>query len=376
MVSSNTVKYQDVLVRPIKHGEKAALKRVMKQAFPLFMRLFFSFSKNTLVAERKGEIVGGIILKTFFLPGGIKAGLVSWVFCSPSCAGMGVGQLLAEAGIDFLQKQRCAAIFACIEGHNSSSNRLFSRNGFSRLSFFQQLDTYGPIGLAVIWFHSGHFSDIGFFIWARSEEGSPGTPRPVADARVEWSFVLLAHVLILTLASWRRGDVNYPALNSILILLFTFGIFYLVRHTAMLVVAWCQKLACEFRMWESGIFLSAIIALLFGGFVPAPGSVYPAGDNWRYTNSIPQLGMMAFFSSACLIGLAWVMALLIHSDAIQESWLPGVETAFLIAVILLVFDVLLPFFPFSCFNGRRLWDWNKAVWAAFGLSILPLLALV
>ena len=85
---------------------------------------------------------------------------------------------------------------------------------------------------------------------------------------------------------------------------------------------------------------------------------------------------MAFFSSACLIGLAWVMALLIHSDAIQESWLPGVETAFLIAVIILVFDVLLPFFPFSCFNGRRLWDWNKAVWAAFGLSILPLLALV
>lgn len=371
----NAVADQAVTIRPIKEGEKKALKQIMNDAFPFFMRLFFSFSKHTLVAEKNGKIVGGVILKIFMLQENVKAGLVSLIFCSPQHAGLGIGQSLSAAGLKTLEQNGCTQLFACVEGNNTSSSKLFSNSGFSRLSLFEQLKTYKLNNLR-IWLNSFHFFDIGFFMWAKSTDNLPAYTANSSTSRSEWLFTLFSHVLILTVSLWRQGEADFLVLENILTLVATFAVFYGIRYGAMLSIAWYQKQQVEFKMWESGLVLSGLIAVLFGGFMAAPGSLYPVEKNWRYKDHIPQLGKMALVSSVCLISLIWCIGLLLNHNFIVEHWLHSLETAFLVGTGLLVVDVTLPFFPFSSFNGRRLWDWNKLAWGILTLSIIPLVVLI
>lgn len=39
---------------------------------------------------------------------------------------------------------------------------------------------------------------------------------------------------------------------------------------------------------------------------------------------------------------------------------------------LLLFDTCLPFFHFKCYNGRKVWDWNKAIWGILAILVLAL----
>ncbi len=41
--------------------------------------------------------------------------------------------------------------------------------------------------------------------------------------------------------------------------------------------------------------------------------------------------------------------------------------------MLALFEVLLPFSVFVSFNGRRVWDWNRAAWAVLAAATLGLL---
>ena len=356
-------------------GEKKALREVMNQAFPFFMRLYFSFTGTVLVAEKNGELVGGVILKLFLLPGRVKAGVISFIFCAPALSGLGIGRTLAEAGIKALRKEGCTELFACVEGDNTSSARLFRENGFTRLSLFQQLRFYG-LKSFLLAFHSAHLSDIGFFLWAKSIRNPHIPQRPASAPWTEWAFTVCSHIIIFLLFSWRQGDDHYLEVGSLLALVLMLITVNAVRTAAMLGFARTWKVNCEFRMWDSGIFFSAAIALLFGGFLPTPGSCYPAGDDWKHKNYIKLFGLMALCSSVCLLAVTWSIVLLIGLNAIPAPWQNGFETALLIGTALLLVDVTLPFFPFSPFNGRRLWDWNRAVWLALSCGAVPLLAFI
>ncbi len=52
-----------VVVRAIQEGEKAEVQRIMRRAFAISAWLFFSWSKDVLVAEVDGRIVGGAVLQ-------------------------------------------------------------------------------------------------------------------------------------------------------------------------------------------------------------------------------------------------------------------------------------------------------------------------
>nr|WP_275440799.1 GNAT family N-acetyltransferase [Vibrio sp. Of7-15] len=334
------------------------------------MRLFFSFSNNILVAERNGEIVGGVILKVFLLPKSIKAGLVSLIFCSPRYSGQGIGQLLADEGVKCLEKEGCSDIFACVEGDNTGSSKLFVTSGFNRLSLLQQIKAYG-FGCLPIWFHSYHFFDIGHFMWSKSSRTAQVSNTDKSNMLFELLFIIVAHVTIFSIALWRQEIEDYSSVESILTLLVCFSAFYETRYSAMLCVAWANNIKYELRMWESGLSLSFCIALLFGGGMVSPGSLYPRGNNWKYHEHLQHLGVMALVSSACLIGAVWTIGGLIKFNLLPSMYLSSFETAFSIGVGLLILDVVLPFFPFSSFSGKRLWDWNKYIWGILSLSIVP-----
>lgn len=363
---------QDYKIREMQAEEKEQVKSIMKDAFPFLMRLFFSFSNHILVAEKNGVIVGGVILKMFFLPKKVKAGLVSLIFCTPRQSGQGIGQILASKGVKQLEEKGCSEIFACVEGNNTSSNKLFITSGFHQLSLFQQVKTYG-FSTLLIWFHSYHLFDVGHFLLSKSTQKREKRNSKEANSWFEFIFTLICHVAIFSVTLWRQGEDDHFSTESLLTLLACFGLFFAVRCGAMFCISWFNRIQYEFRMWESGLSLSSIIALLFGGFMVSPGTLYPVEHNWKYRDHTQPLGVMALASSLSLITLVWAMGLLIHFSLIPSLFLFHFETAFSIGIGLLFLDVMLPFFPFSSFNGRRLWDWSKPTWALLSLSIIPLL---
>jgi hypothetical protein len=40
--------------------------------------------------------------------------------------------------------------------------------------------------------------------------------------------------------------------------------------------------------------------------------------------------------------------------------------------MLALFDVLLPFSIFASFNGRRVWDWSRPMWAVLAAATIGL----
>ena len=351
----------NVIIRPIRDGEKAAAQRVMRRAFSPPTWLFLSWGKDVLVAEHEGRIVGGVVLKVF-TASNRKVGFVSWLFTDPEARGLGAGQALIEGALDFFTAQGCTEFSACVEGYNTSSSKGFSTRGFEILSLGEQLRRYG-LGIIPYWWHSFHFMDVGHFLWAK-----PGAERS-DNPMLQWLGTWLINVLLLWLAMWRQGGLNLDALWAIpLAFLALFGL----RSLAMLGAARAQGLTVRFRTWESSATLVLPMALLFGFFFPFPGSFYPVGDRWRYRDLLPKLGPMALAGTLASLALAWGSWAALRWDlapALQPLW----GALFGIGRVLALLETVVAFFPLISYNGRRIWDWNRVIWALVSLAAVALL---
>jgi len=350
-----------VIIRPMRAGEKQAVHSIMRQSFPLIEQWFFSWTPNVLVAEQNRQVLGATVLKLFSLPRNRKGGLICWVFTAPEARGLGLGQRLVEAGFDFFEDQGCDEILACVEGFNTSSSKLFATRGFSILSPGQQLRRYGMATLSV-WARIFHVIDIGHFVWARPAAERP--ERPV----LQWWGNVLTSALVALLALWSAS--GFQTINPIafLALPLMVTLFLGLRDLAMRLVADRQGLAVRYRPWESGYLLSVGIALAFGDLFPMPGSLYPTSSKWRYRDLLPQLGLVALAGALPTLALTWGAWALSNFGRLQpeiETWL---HLAGFVGKPLALFDIALPFFPFVSFNGRRLWDWNRAIWGVLALA--------
>ena len=54
-------------------------------------------------------------------------------------------------------------------------------------------------------------------------------------------------------------------------------------------------------------------------------------------------------------------------------WYAPLAGAAALARVMLVFEVLLPFFPLACYNGRRVLDWKPIGWAVIAAATVALL---
>jgi GNAT superfamily N-acetyltransferase len=371
-----------IRVRPMRPEEKPAVRRIAWRAFPWPVRIFFSWSPHVLVAETvsgpddegPSRLMGGVVLKLFQLPQKAKdrpaderakGGLVSWLFVDPDAQGLGAGQALVEGAIAFFQEQGCAAMFACVEGHNTSSSRLFSTRGFERLSPGAQFSRYGLWGMLRVWLDTFHYIDIGHFLWARPADPAPG--RPV----LQWWGTILGNTVVAYLALGRLAAFRYRP-EWLLALPLTVLILLGARSGAMWLAARHRGVALHYRAWESGFPLGVVLALAFSAFYPSPGSLYPPGDDWRYRDWLPDLGPVALAGA----GVVLILTLLtIGATALggTAAWVTWLVPANMLTRSLLTLEILLPFFPFECYNGRRVWDWKRMAWV--GLAALSLITL-
>lgn len=353
----------EVLIRPIRDGEKAEAQRVMRRAFSPPTWLFHTWSKDVLVAEHAGRIVGGVVLIVFTVSKR-KVGFVSWLFTDPEARGLGAGQALIEGALAFFEAQGCTEFSACVEGYNTSSSKVFSTRGFTILSAGEQLRRYG-FGILPYWWHSFHFIDVGHFLWVKPGEEQPDSPL------LQWLGTWLINALLLLVAVWRVGTLSVNDLWTIpTAILALFGL----RSLAMWGAAKAQGFAVRFRAWESSTTLVAIIALLFGGFFPFPGSFYPVGNEWRYRDVLPKIGPMALAGTLATLVVAWG-----SWAALRWNLAPGLGPVLLplqqLSRMLAILESIVAFFPLISYNGRRLWDWNRVIWALVSLAAVALVFL-
>jgi GNAT superfamily N-acetyltransferase len=355
----------EILVRRIREDEKGAVRTLAGHAFPLGN--FFSPSSHTLVAEHDGRLVGAVVPELFILPDKRRGGVMVWLMTAPEMRGCGVAGRLVETALGFFEQRACREVFACVEGFNSSSGRIFAAYGFTILSPGEQFRRYGLSGTLALWFKTHRLGDVGNFLWAR-----PGATEPDSPV-LQWWVGAFASALIFLLAMWRGGWIEGLLPSTLLggsIMLVTL---YGLRQVAMVLTARFQGVSVRYRMWDSGFILSAGVAATLGLFLPVPGSVYPRGNAWRYRDLVPKLGLTAFVGALVVLVFTWAAWTLLRFGRPSSEVAIWLRAAYAAGLSLTLLDMLVPFFPFVSFNGRRVWDWNRPVWGTLAMLALILL---
>ncbi len=194
-----------ISVRRMGADDEALVKDLAGRAFSLLASLSFPRSPDALLAERGGELLGSVVLRTFELPGSgrydhPRGGVVLWLMVDPEARRLGVGGRLVEAALRSFEERGCQEVFACVEGYNSSSANLFAARGFTILSFGEQLRRYGFLGTLLLWLKTSRLgADVGHFLWARHGQ------LKADDPALQWWAGMFASALVLLLAGWRGG---------------------------------------------------------------------------------------------------------------------------------------------------------------------------
>ena len=357
----------EILVRRMRDGEEEGVKALAGRTFPPLGSVLFSPSPHVLVAEWDGRLVGAVVPETVVLPDKRRGGLMLWLMTDPGTRGFGVGGRLVEAALRFFEERGCREVFACVEGFNTSSSRLFATRGFTILSFGEQLRRYGPLGTLALWLRTHRFGgDVGHFLWAR-----PGATKSDSPA-LQWWVGTFASALVFLLVGWRNGLIGglgaASVLGGIVVVVALFGL----REAVMRLAARLQGLPVRHRAWEAAFPLSFGIAAAFGVFLPAPGSVYPRGSAWRYRDLVPKLGLTALAGASVVLVFAWAAWALLRFGSLPPevaAWLHAAQTA---GLSLAIIEVLFPFSPFASFSGRRVWDWNRPMWGVLAVAAVAL----
>jgi GNAT superfamily N-acetyltransferase len=316
--------------------------------------------KGNFVATLDGRIVGAVVASAFRIDARRRGGVVKWVFTLPEARGHGVASALVDRALAWFEEQGVTDAFAIIEGHNAGSSNRFARHGFELLGFDAQVRRYG-IGLARVWWHASHVADVGHFLWARSGGAAASAPAP-GPGLGAFAIGLVLHALVVLLMLARLGDLGDAA--AIGRVLFGLAAVLVVRTAAQALAGRAAGLELRYRPWETGLLLAAGIAAAFGGPMVAPGGLYPRARTWSPRALAPALARVAFAGAGAVLVLGWAAWFATGVPAL--AGIAGPVLAY--ACVLLLLDVLLPFFPMTAYAGRRMLEASRWGWAAMAAA--------
>ncbi len=345
-------------LREMRPDENKQVLQVMRRCFPVLMRLFLSVKGTVFLLCEDDEIIAGTVLQVIDHPRERKTGIVSWIFTTPQARGKGAAGMLLDRALEFFQNQGCSEITAIIEGYNTPSSNRFAERGFTMLSAADQVRCFG-VSLPKVLFSTLHYFDIGHFLWYRGSftdtKGSFSVP-----GIFQWLFTVL---WISGIMSLLYGFPWASAAGAVLLIL-------TIRQWAVL-AAWklLSRGTVTYRCWGTGTFLSGITSLIFRGFIPAVGGIYPAEMTWSMKKYGRVLGISSAAGSFAVMAAAAVLRIAFPAS-------PFSAAAGSLLFTLIVFDNLLPFFPFSCFLSGRILAYSRKLYGVTAVLSAVLLYLL
>ncbi len=190
----------------------------------------------------------------------------------------------------------------------------------------------------------------------------------LAHILISWLAISYAFAILLLWFKLGRRPQTFELLNGIanpfVIALFTVGVSFIVHEMSHKLVAQRYGSWAEFRMSPFMLALMLFLVYEFGFLFAAPGAVMIYGGNVgrRENGRISLAGPL----SNLLLGLAF-FPLLSETGILYEIGRYGV----LINIALALFNMI----PFSVFDGRKVWAWNKLVYLGMVIATLLLLVL-
>ena len=380
--TTSAARSDDVTIRPLASGEERALAEVMRRSFGGLGGGMFSRGEAAFVADVDGRLVGGVVLTSFRIDASRRGGMVKWLFTLPEARGRGVASRLLDRGLAWFDDVGVTDAFTCIEALNAASRNRFAQRGFEPLGFVEQVRRYGA-RLPRVWWHTNHVIDVGDLLWVQrrddaAEDGAAAGAEALDDAQAfddgqgSWGLgglaaTLAVHAGFVALMLARMGvGLDLTAIGRYLLAI---ALVIGVRTAAMALVGATAGVQLRYHPWETGMVLVGAITLVFGRIVfLAPGTVVPRQRTWSTRELAPVLARMGFAGAAAVMALGALAAWAVSADVAT-----GVASPLLLyARIMVMLDVLLPFFPLTAFSGMRMLQASRVGWALMAVGAIAL----
>jgi len=182
------------------------------------------------------------------------------------------------------------------------------------------------------------------------------------------SWIVVSYAFAILLLWFKLGmkpgteELFNGIFNPFVISLSTVGISFIVHEMSHKVVAQRYGSWAEFRMSPIMLILMLFVVYEFGFLFAAPGAViiYGGSVGKKENGRISLAGPL----SNLVLGLVF-FSLLTEKGLLYEIARYGV----IVNITLALFNMI----PFSIFDGRKVWEWNKLIYLAFVIAVLLLL---
>ena len=170
----------------------------------------------------------------------------------------------------------------------------------------------------------------------------------VRDLAKAWIVISIAFAIVLS-----SGIPGTEFFMNVILSAVTVGTGFLFHEMGHKIVA--QRYGCfaEFRA-DNYMLLVAIVTSFFGIIFAAPGAVMIAGRVSKERN-----GKISIAGPG--VNLVFALIFLVLAFAFQEGFVARIIAfGYLVNVWLALFNLI----PFWILDGKKIWDWNKAVWTS------------
>ncbi|MCD5425554.1 MAG: GNAT family N-acetyltransferase [Methanosarcinaceae archaeon] len=362
---------QKIVVRKIQFNEEKEIWKVAKtlsilERYYFYYLTYKPYSVNALVAIYENSIVGCITphIKTH---SGEKIGIIGGIFVDCTVQGKGVGKALANAALSHFQKEGCKINYVLVDRFNSPSWNMFLHNDFTPFEFNEQFRVYGWKTIP-LWEVNGYLWEMGCFILRKTDKENQATKEIWEGWHLSLAWISFSFIILLM-----NVRIGNPLFNYIPFILSVVGVSILAHELSHKFIAHILGLKTVFKIWESGLVLSVLLAL-FGITVPFYGSSFIKQKDWSYNKNIKKMGLIYSIGPIISLILASLFLGLTHWSNI--SWIVTLGTiGFHVNFIIVLFN-LIPTFPFNMFDGKKIFLWNKIGWILLVMWFILLFAIV
>lgn len=344
-----------VSVRKMEASEADRVKKIAKRAFSIVEGAFVGHPKEAMVAEIDDKIVGGIMIR-YIVSGGKKIGYFDAAFVDPNYHGQGVGSILYKETTKYLWAQGCDTLSAMVKDDNVGSWKLLLNNGFSLTTLSEGFRQLGFLPMLMQYFTTPCLISNGMEFYLANKEQTI-RPKKVKTAQQIGLYMFIN--LILILFALAGGKSDFKMFFSAYAILLVGGVIFGYLGTL------CSKRKWQFRLNSCGAII--IVLINIGGAFPMIGNWYP--NTYENTDTFKRdMGLNALCEWLFMLCIT-IAAAIFQSQHILFQYLFQLGSAFLIFRVIAVY-------PFESFGGRRVYLWNKWLYAVLGILSISVIILL